>query len=139
MSVRVKIAAWVGVPSRGSASPTPRSSTLYPFSDAVRPAPRIQIWAGWFPQLAPMGVPRGGVLLDRADEVEIPLCPGYPWLLANVLSASEEAAEQIAPTVPIVAFHPVAIAEPCTVTLTFSPANSSVPVLTALPSLRHAR
>lgn len=107
--------------------------------DAVRPAPRIQIWAGWFPQLAPMGVPRGGVLLDRADEVEIPLCPGYPWLLANVLSASEEAAEQIAPTVPIVAFHPVPITEPCTVTLTFSPANSSVPVLTALPSLRHAR
>ena len=38
VSVRVKIAAWVGVPSRGSASPTPRSSTLYPFSDAVRPA-----------------------------------------------------------------------------------------------------
>lgn len=103
---------------------------------AHRPAPRVQIWAGWFAQPKPVGLPRGGVLVDRADEVEIPLCPGYPWLLANVLPATADPGEHIAPEVPVVAVHPAPITAPCSVELHFSPANSTVPILTALPSLR---
>ncbi|WP_342372675.1 helix-turn-helix transcriptional regulator [Propioniciclava soli] len=103
--------------------------------DAVRPSRDVQIWAGWFAQPAPLGVPRGGVLLDAAVDVEIPLCPGYPWLLANVLPAGADPAEQIAPSRLIVAVHPQPIVAPCAVTLRFSPANSTVPILTALPSL----
>lgn len=104
--------------------------------DDVRPSPQVRIWAGWFAQPAPYGEPRGGVLLDKADEVEIPLAPGHPWLLANVLPASADADEQLAPTQLIVAVHPAPITAPCAVTLRFSPAHSTVPILTALPSLR---
>lgn len=106
--------------------------------DAVRPAPHVRIWAGWFAHPAPFGLPRGGVLLDEASEVDLPLCPGHPWLLANVLPATAEPDEQIAPAAPIVAVHPAPITGPCTITLHFSPSNSTVPILTALPSLRHA-
>ena len=105
-------------------------------SDAVRPAPRVQVWAGWFAQRAPFGLPQGGVLVDHAAEVEIPLAPGFPWLLANVLPADADPGEQIAPAHPIVAVHPAPITAPCAVTLHFSPAHSTVPLLTALPSLR---
>lgn len=104
--------------------------------DDVRPGPQVRIWAGWFAQPAPFGVPRGGVLVDHADEVDIPLAPGYPWLLANVLPADADPDEQIAPTRPVVAVHPAPITTPCAVTLHFSPAHSTVPLLTALPSLR---
>lgn len=104
--------------------------------DAVRPAPRVQVWAGWFAQRAPFGLPRGGVLVDHADEVEIPLAPGFPWLLANVLPADADPGEQIAPAQPIVAVHPAPITAPCAVTLHFSPAHSTLPLLTALPSWR---
>lgn len=117
----------------------PRVRVRMHVPDAVRPAPQVQIWAGWFPQPAPIGMPSSGVLLDAADEVELPLHPGNPWLLANVLPAHADPGEQIAPAEPIVAVHPRPVTAPCTITLYFSPANSTVPILTALPGLRRPR
>lgn len=103
---------------------------------AHRPSPQVRIWAGWFAQPAPIGMPQSGVLIDQAGETEIPLAPGFPWLLANVLPSSAEPDEQIAPVRPVVAVHPAPITRPCAVTLHFSPAHSTVPLLTALPALR---
>lgn len=94
------------------------------------------LWLGWYPQPAPVGLPRGGVLAEFGDPVDLPLAPGAPWLLGFAVPKGLDVTEQLAPTRPVVAVHHGPITEAGSVRLVFAAAGAdSVPLLTALPSL----
>ncbi len=99
------------------------------------------IWVGWYPQPAPIGLPKAGMLAAGVPEVSLPLAPGAPYLLGFAVAAHSNAPEQLVPARPMVAVHPGPIAGPCDVTLRFAGAtHAHVPLLSALPALcRHIR
>jgi AraC-like DNA-binding protein len=95
------------------------------------------LWVGWYPIPAPIGLPQAGTLMRGRRTVELPLCPGAPFLLGLAVPAGADALDQLAPVDPVVAVHPAPITGPESITLTFarqSP-HRAFPLLSALPSL----
>ncbi|MBP2408414.1 helix-turn-helix transcriptional regulator [Brachybacterium fresconis] len=94
------------------------------------------IWVGWYPHPAPIGLPRSGVLVSGVDAVELPLCPGAPFLLGFAVPVHADPLDQLAPSAPVVAVHPSPLTRSAQVTLAFAAATAPrPPLLTALPSL----
>lgn len=94
------------------------------------------LWVGWYPQPAPIGLPRGGILARSVPSVDLPLSPGAPFLLGFAVRAEADVLDQLTPSAPLVAAHPEPLAASGTVTLRFRPAEpTGVPMLSALPSL----
>lgn len=60
-------------------------------------------WVGTFPRPVPSGLPSTGTLRRGIDEVEMPVVPGSPWLLATIFPDGADVHEQLAPTSPLVA------------------------------------
>ena len=90
---------------------------------ALGPAPYQ--WVGTFPRPVPSGLPATGTLRRHIDEVELPVVPGAPWILATILPDGADVHEQLAPTRPLVARLRVP-AEPV-------PGPVTLPVRAALP------
>ena len=90
---------------------------------ALGPAPYQ--WVGTFPRPVPSGLPVTGTLRRHIDEVELPVVPGAPWILATILPDGADVHEQLAPTRPLVARLRVP-AEPV-------PGPVTLPVRAALP------
>lgn len=100
------------------------------------PPGELSVWVGWFPKPAPIGLPAGGLLARYGDRVELPLAPGAPWLLGFAVPGGADVEAQLVPSEPLVAVHPAPVTSGGSVTLTFgAPAPTSVPLLSALPSL----
>ena len=68
---------------------------------ALGPAPHQ--WVGTFPRPVPSGLPATGMLRRGIDEVELPVVPGAPWILATILPDGASVHEHLAPTSPLVA------------------------------------
>ena len=68
---------------------------------ALGPAPYQ--WVGTFPRPVPNGLPATGTLRRGIDEVELPVVPGSPWILATIFPDGADVHEQLAPTCPLVA------------------------------------
>ena len=68
---------------------------------ALGPAPYQ--WVGTFPRPVPSGLPTSGTLRRHIDEVELPIVPGSPWILATIFPDGADVHEQLAPTNPLVA------------------------------------
>ena len=60
-------------------------------------------WVGTFPRPVPSGLPMSGTLRRHIDEVELPVVPGSPWILATIFPDGADVHEQLAPTSPLVA------------------------------------
>ena len=60
-------------------------------------------WVGTFPRPVPSGLPTSGTLRRHIDEVELPIVPGSPWILATIFPDGADVHEQLAPTNPLVA------------------------------------
>ena len=60
-------------------------------------------WVGTFPRPVPSGLPMSGTLRRHIDEVEVPVVPGAPWILATIFPDGADVHEQLAPTSPLVA------------------------------------
>lgn len=104
--------------------------------DGFSPRGDPSIWVGWFPHPAPIGLPRSGMLVSGAETVQLPLCPGAPFLLGFAVPVHAEPLDQLAPTAPMVAVHPAPIMQSTLVTLHFAaPTTAQPPLLSALPSL----
>ena len=72
---------------------------------ALGPAPYQ--WVGTFPRPVPSGLPATGTLRRGIDEVELPVVPDAPWILATVLPDGASVYEHLAPASPLVARLPV--------------------------------
>ena len=95
------------------------------------------VWIGLFAHPAPTGVPCAGLLRHGPGEFQLPVVPGFPWLLATVVSASADPITQLADDDPFIAVHPSPVLGPVDVTLSFRRALPwEPPILTALPALR---
>lgn len=97
-------------------------------------------WLGWYRQPAPIGLPLAGVLVRDRAVVDLPMCPGAPWLLAFAVPPAAEIGDHFALGQPVVAVHPEPILPPVppgrSVALDLGPAPvTSVPLLSALPVL----
>ena len=68
---------------------------------ALGPAPYQ--WVGTFHRPGPGGLPATGTLRRGIDEVELPVVPGTPWILATILPDGASVHEHLAPTSPLVA------------------------------------
>ena len=68
---------------------------------ALGPAPYQ--WVGTFPRPVPSGLPATGTLRRHIDEVELPVVPGAPWILATILPDGASVHEHLAPASPFVA------------------------------------
>ena len=68
---------------------------------ALGPAPYQ--WVGTFPRPVPSGLPATGTLRRHIDEVELPVVPGAPWILATILPDGASVHEHLAPARPLVA------------------------------------
>lgn len=96
------------------------------------------LWIGWYPQPAPIGLPAAGVLVQGVEQLELPLCPGAPFLLGFAVASGAAPDDQLTPTRPMVALHPAPLHASTTVRLTFSDDTADplrLPLLSALPSL----
>ena len=60
-------------------------------------------WVGTFPRPVPSGLPTSGSLRRHIDEVELPVVPGAPWILATILPDGASVHEHLAPASPLVA------------------------------------
>ena len=60
-------------------------------------------WVGTFPRPVPSGLSTSGTLRRHIDEVELPIVPGSPWILATIFPDGADVHEQLAPTKPLVA------------------------------------
>jgi len=58
---------------------------------------------GPFPRPVPSGLPATGTLRRGIDEVELPVVPDAPWILATVLPDGASVYEHLAPASPLVA------------------------------------
>jgi len=87
--------------------------------------PALYQWVGTFPRPVPSGLPTSGSLRRHIDEVELPVVPGSPWILATIFPDGADVHEQLAPTSPLVARLHVP-AEPV-------PGPITLPVRAALP------
>ena len=104
--------------------------------EGFSPRGDASIWVGWYPHPAPIGLPRSGVLVSGVDAVELPPCPGAPFLLGFAVPVHAGPLDQLAPSAPVVAVHPAPITRSARVTLSFAAATAPrPPLLTALPSL----
>ncbi|MCV7194354.1 helix-turn-helix transcriptional regulator [Mycolicibacterium brumae] len=102
----------------------------------LRPGPRVELWIGWFPKPAPIGLPAAGALTVSDAELELPLCPDAPWLLSFAVSADACARERLAPSAPLVARHPAPLTSPTNIDLHYRYATPvDLPMLPALPAL----
>ena len=68
---------------------------------ALGPAPYQ--WVGTFPRPVPNGLPATGTLRRHIDEVELPVVPGAPWILATILPDGASVHEHLASASPLVA------------------------------------
>ncbi|GAA1490456.1 helix-turn-helix transcriptional regulator [Brachybacterium sacelli] len=118
-------------------SPGPGAvSARLELSEGFSPRGDPSIWVGWYPHPAPIGLPLSGVLVSGTESVRLPLCPGAPFLLGFAVPLHADPLDQLAPTAPVVAVHPVPITRSGQVTLRFAaPTTPRPPLLTALPSL----
>lgn len=95
------------------------------------------VWVGWYPSPAPFGLPHAGLLVTSRERVELPLCPGAPFLLGFAVPAHTDVLDLLTPEDPWVAAHPAPLHSPATVTLRFRRrAHAGIPMLSALPALR---
>lgn len=100
------------------------------------PSTAVSLWIGWYPRPAPIGLPAGGVLATSDEEIMLSLSPASPWLLSFAVPSHAGAADQLVPTRPLVARHPLPIVASATVDLYYQYASDvDLPLLTALPSL----
>ncbi|MGO1390142.1 helix-turn-helix transcriptional regulator [Brachybacterium alimentarium] len=103
---------------------------------AFSPRGDASIWVGWYPHPAPIGLPHSGTLISGSSTVQLPLRPGAPFLLGFAVPMHADAWDQLAPSAPMVAVHPLPLTQPEQVTLRFTlPEMTRPPLLTALPSL----
>ncbi|WP_297740322.1 helix-turn-helix transcriptional regulator [uncultured Tessaracoccus sp.] len=98
------------------------------------------VWVGWYPQPAPVGLPRAGILVRGQDSVRLPLCPGAPFLLGFAVPAHADPLDHLVPNEPMAAIHAGPILGPVsvgtTVDLCFAQVpRHGVPMLSALPVL----
>nr|WP_315566326.1 AraC family transcriptional regulator [Arachnia propionica] len=94
-------------------------------------------WIGTFATPVPCGPPVTGTLRRGIAEVELPVHPAGPWLLATLTPSSADVGELLWPGTPFVARHPVPVtgAEK-TIMLPLRAARSwEYPLLVALPAL----
>ena len=75
----------------------PAVSLLVPAAGRIRVRPEVPEemrralgpvpyqWVGTFPRPVPSGLPATGTLRRGIDEVELPVVPGAPWILATIL------------------------------------------------------
>lgn len=93
----------------------PAVSLLVPAAGRIRVRPEVPEemrralgpvpyqWVGTFPRPVPSGLPATGTLRRGIDEVELPVVPGAPWILATILPDGASVHEHLAPTSPLVA------------------------------------
>ena len=93
----------------------PAVSLLVPAAGRIRVRPQVPEemrrvlgpapyqWVGTFPRPVPSGLPATGTLRRHIDEVELPVVPGSPWILATIFPDGADVHEQLAPTRPLVA------------------------------------
>jgi len=93
----------------------PAVSLLVPTAERIRVRPEVSEemrralgpapyqWVGTFPRPVPSGLPATGTLRRHIDEVELPVVPHAPWILATILPDGAGACEHLAPTSPLVA------------------------------------
>lgn len=96
------------------------------------------VWIGWYPQPAPIGLPRSGTLVSGVQHIDLPQCPGAPHLLGFAVPALADPLDQLVPQDPTVAIVQGPLPPGSRVTLSFTAAQAAhrpVPLLTALPSL----
>lgn len=94
-------------------------------------------WIGTFTTPVPCGPPVTGTLRRGIAEVELPVHPAGPWLLASITPSSADIADHLWPGCPFVARHPVPLTGlECEVVLQLRRAEPwDHPVLVALPAL----
>jgi len=95
--------------------PLPAVSLLVPAAGRIRVRPEVPEkmrralgpapyqWVGTFPRPVPSGLPATGTLRRGIDEVELPVVPDAPWILATVLPDGASVYEHLAPASPLVA------------------------------------
>lgn len=96
------------------------------------------LWIGWYRQPAPLGLPAAGVLVQGVRHLELPLCPGAPFLLGFAVASDADPGDQLTPESPMVAVHPAPITTGASVHLRFSDNTADplrLPLLSALPVL----
>ncbi|MGP9538842.1 helix-turn-helix transcriptional regulator [Brachybacterium sp. AOP43-C2-M15] len=95
------------------------------------------VWVGWYPNPAPIGLPRSGMLVSGVPHVDLPLCEGAPFLLGFAVPAHADPLDMLVPEAPLVAVHPEPLTIAGEVTLAFADARGAFrpPLLSALPSL----
>ena len=93
----------------------PAVSLLVPAAGRIRVRPQVPEemrrmlgpapyqWVGTFPRPVPSGLPATGTLRRHIDEVELPVVPGSPWILATILPDGAGVHEHLAPASPLVA------------------------------------
>ncbi len=102
----------------------------------LSPRADASVWVGWYPQPAPIGLPRSGVLVSGRTGVDLSLCDGAPFLLGFAVAAQADPLDQLVPSAPVVAAHPLPVTGPGHLTLHFGVQKTRrMPMLSALPSL----
>ena len=93
----------------------PTVSLLVPAAGRIRVRPQVPEemrrvlgpapyqWVGTFARPVPSGLPTSGTLRRHIDEIELPVVPGSPWILATIFPDGADVHEQLAPTRPLVA------------------------------------
>lgn len=118
------------------APPGPSVTITLEIPDEFRPRGELTTWVGWYAQPAPVGLPAQGLLAADTDRVDLPLCPGNPWLLGFAVPTQADVTAHLVPERPLVAVHRQPVTALEAVTLRFGPASATnVPLLSALPSL----
>lgn len=105
--------------------------------DGFSPQTDPSVWVGWFPRPVPVGLPHAGTMVRGRETVELPLCDGAPFLLGFAVAADADPRDQLAPSAPVVAAHPVPVTAPAELTLQFARQGEGrrLPMLPALPSI----
>ncbi|MGO1406584.1 helix-turn-helix transcriptional regulator [Agrococcus casei] len=99
--------------------------------------PGTGIWVGWYSAPAPIGLPSAGMLAIDQRHVQLPVCPGSPWLLGFAVPLGGHPHDHLAPPAPLTAVHMAPVTTGCAITLAFSrQTRPALPLLSALPVLR---
>lgn len=148
---------WVGVPPAAlralAVEISEKSTSAFSMGDPRKPRVEVVlqvpdhgvlqpplVWVGWYAWPVPKGLPGAGIVRHGGGTVQLPLAPGYPWLMAFTVPRDAAIADHLAPAVPVVAAHPTPITAACAVTLDCRPASAlGLPMLSALPALRRQR
>lgn len=98
------------------------------------------VWIGWYPHPAPIGLPHSGVLCELSSEVQLPLNPGAPWLMALAVDPHCDPEAVLAPEAPLGSVHRFPLTAAASIDLHFAPQpRTAVPLLSALPHLAFPR